>query len=133
VVEPRPSYQNISSVKAKVGNFRGIPDMSADADPASGVAVYSSTYCGGWCVVGGTSVASPLLAGYVNNAGHSLASTSAELTKTYITDSLKATGYWYNPNPYPPIPPFFDITGGRATPGWDQCTGIGSPRKVSFF
>lgn len=133
VVEPRPSYQNIPSVKAIVGNFRGIPDMSADADPASGVAVYSSTYCGGWCVVGGTSVASPLLAGYVNNAGHFLASTNAELTKTYITDSLNATGYWYNPNPYPPIPPFFDITGGRATPGWDRCTGIGSPRKPSFF
>jgi subtilase family serine protease len=133
VVEPRPSYQNINNVKTKVGNFRGIPDMSADADPNSGVAVYNSTSCGGWCVVGGTSVASPLLAGYVNAAGNFRASTNAELTQTYIFDSLTALGYWYNPNPYPPYPPFFDITGGRSTSGWDQCTGIGSPRKVSFF
>ena len=137
VDEPRPGYQDISSVKAKVGNFRGIPDMSADADPASGVAVYSSTYCGGWCVVGGTSVASPLLAGYVNGAGYFLASTNAELYKTYYLDSSTSLGYWYNPNPpYPPFPFFFDITtggGGRATPGWDKCTGIGSPRKLSSF
>ena len=133
VVEPRPNYQNINNVKTKVGNFRGIPDMSADADPASGVAVYNSTSCGGWCVVGGTSVASPLLAGYVNAAGNFRASTNAELTRTYIFDSSSALGYWYNPNPYPPYPPFFDITGGRSTSGWDQCTGIGSPRKVSYF
>jgi subtilase family serine protease len=133
VVEPRPGYQNINNVKTKVGNFRGIPDMSADADPATGVAVYNSTSCGGWCVVGGTSVASPLLAGYVNAAGHFRASTNAELTQTYIFDSSSALGYWYNPNPYPPYPPFFDITGGRATAGWDQCTGIGSPRNVGYF
>jgi subtilase family serine protease len=110
--------------------------MAADADPASGVSIYNSSTCHGFCVVGGTSVASPVLAGYVNGAGHFLASTNAELTKTYINDTLKASGYWYNPNGYPPFPPFFDITtggGGRATPGWDKCTGIGSPRKLSSF
>src|ERR1039458_5047937 len=72
--------------------------IRANATSPSGVAVYSSTYCGGWCVVGGTSVASPLLAGYVNNAGHFLASTNAELYKTYYLDSLNSLGYWYNPN-----------------------------------
>jgi subtilase family serine protease len=88
-------------------------------------------------VVGGTSVASPLLAGYVNNAGHFLASTNAELNKTYYLDSGTSLGDWYIPiSPPNPIPPFFDITtggGGRATAGWDKCTGIGSPRKLSNF
>jgi kumamolisin len=125
IYEPRPSYQNISKVKTIVGNFRGTPDMAADADPGSGVLVYVH---GHFTIVGGTSVASPVLAGYVNSAGNFLTSTNAELTKTYILDSSKASGYWY------PLP-FFDITTGstRATTGWDNCTGIGSPRKLSGF
>ena len=140
IYEPRPTYQNIPSVHAKVGSFRGTPDMAADADPGSGVSIYNSSSCHGFCVVGGTSVASPLLAGYVNAAGHFLASTSDELTKTYIADSSTITGYWYAPPPFPhaPIPPFFDITtgtngGSGATPNWDTCTGIGSPRNPSQF
>jgi kumamolisin len=136
IYEPRPSYQNIPHVKAIVGNFRGTPDMSADADPASGVSIYNSSTCHGFCIVGGTSVASPVLAGYVNGAGHFLASTNAELYKTYHLDSANGLGYWYTPIDSNPHPPFFDITtggGGRATPGWDNCTGIGSPRTPSNF
>jgi hypothetical protein len=48
---------------------RMIADVAADADPATGPAVYC-TLCGGWGVVGGTSVSAPLLAGVVALGGH---------------------------------------------------------------
>ncbi len=117
--EPRPTYQNI--IKKLVSSKRGTPDMSGVADPNTGVAVYSSTYCGGWCVVGGTSVASPVLAGIVNSAGTFLPSSTAELTKIYKEYGNK-TEYkkWFR-----------DITtgsnGSPAKKGWDECTGVGSP------
>src|SRR5579872_457791 len=76
--EPRPSYQNyISSI---VGAHRGVPDLAAVADPASGVWVYSTTNCSGWCIVGGTSLAAPLLAGMLNQQGHFWANTATALT-----------------------------------------------------
>jgi subtilase family serine protease len=56
----RPSYQ--SSISTISGSKRGVPDMSFDSDPYTGVAVYDSTPCNGmrgWLVFGGTSVASP--------------------------------------------------------------------------
>ena len=59
----RPSW-GISSTPG-VGFRR---PCTADADPNTGVAVYNSTDCGGWCQVGGTSVSSPVLAGITNAA-----------------------------------------------------------------
>lgn len=120
--EPRPSYQNV--IKKLVGSHRGTPDLAAVADPYSGVAVYSSTACGGWCVGGGTSAASPILAGIVNVAGGFAATTNAELTKVY-----KEYG---NPKQYRKL--FRDITtgdnGDPATKGWDMCTGVGAPKNL---
>ncbi|WP_427169603.1 S53 family peptidase [Arthrobacter sp. 92] len=51
---------------------RGTPDVSLDADPASGVSVYDSTaYNGksGWFTVGGTSASSPMWAARSADAG----------------------------------------------------------------
>jgi len=118
-VEPRPSYQN--GIKGKVGNYRGVPDISAIADLNTGVYVYNSNQ-GGWFIVGGTSVATPVLAGIVNKAGHFYQSTFTELKKVYSA-ALLSIGY-------------FDITygfcgpymGNRPRTGWDFCTGVGSPR-----
>ena len=64
---------------ANCAGKRATPDVSLDADPASGVAVYDSTnYQGqsGWFQVGGTSASSPMwaarsaVAGVVVNAGY---------------------------------------------------------------
>jgi len=86
--EPVPSYQK--SVENLVGSKRGSPDLSFDANPNTGVFIYDSTaYDGsaGWWIIGGTSVASPSLAGIVNSAAsfyHSFQSGSAaELTHIY--------------------------------------------------
>jgi len=120
--EPIPSYQSV--IKSIVGNFRGIPDLAADASPGTGVAVYSTTGCGGWCVVGGTSVSSPVLAGIVNAAGGFQTSTDNELTKVY-TEYGNASQY----KKY-----FHDVTIGNngfpAKTGWDYCTGVGTPKSL---
>ena len=49
--------------------MRTVADVSAVADPNTGVAVYDST-ASGWLVVGGTSAASPLIAGVIGLAGN---------------------------------------------------------------
>jgi kumamolisin len=116
--ESLPLYQNI--LRNISSTHRITPDVSADANPASGVLVYSTTGCGGWCVVGGTSVSSPVLAGITNAAGSFLNSTSAELTKTYGEYRLPGIYHKY----------FFDVVQG-AKFGYDQCTGIGSPRDLA--
>ena len=114
--EPRPSYQG--AISSQVGNFRGTPDLSFDANPNTGVWVFDSNI-GGWLVVGGTSVSSPALAGIINSAGTFRASTNAELTTIYGNRANTAD--------------FRDITTGFCGPyggysgaaGWDMCTGVG--------
>jgi subtilase family serine protease len=76
VVFGRPSYQN--SVRAIVGNHRGVPDISMSAACTGAVNIYQS-FAGqstGWYALCGTSEATPLFAGIValadQVAGHSL-------------------------------------------------------------
>src|SRR5260370_22870204 len=54
------------------GTPRQTPDISFNADPASGVYMYDTYGYGGWLTVGGTSVSSPALAGIINSAGNKL-------------------------------------------------------------
>ena len=67
VYETRPGYQD--AISTIVRTRRGTPDVSADADPSTGVWVYAYPY---WYIVGGTSVAAPVWAGIVNSAGQLL-------------------------------------------------------------
>lgn len=110
------------------GGNRQTPDMSFDADPASGVYVYLN---GSWLVVGGTSLSSPALAGVVNNSNQRLGLgpaggggfyTPAENNLIYA-ELLTNKDYTVN---------FYDVTtgsnGAAAGPGYDECTGVGSPR-----
>jgi len=124
-MEALPQYQLI--LGNILGPKRGTPDWAADASPNSGVAVYSTTGCGGWCQVGGTSVSSPALAGITNAAGSFANHTASELQKTYT---------WYRtPGLYRKY--FYDVTkgsnGSPAKLGWDQCTGLGAPRNLAGF
>jgi kumamolisin len=118
--EAIPSFQ--SAVAAIVQNQRGTPDVAADADPATGVWVYEN---GGWYIVGGTSVATPVWAGIVNTAGK-FATGAQELVGLYAAYANSST---YASD-------FDDIVQGSCGPnegylaatGWDFCTGIGSPQ-----
>jgi subtilase family serine protease len=97
---------------------RGTPDVAADADPTTGIWVYSYPY---WYIVGGTSVAVPVWAGIVNSAGRFAPSTQSELATMYAGLGNASV--------------FTDITAGSCGPnqgylaaiGWDFYTGAGSP------
>src|ERR1019366_9154085 len=68
----QPAWQS-SFVPNSVCARRAVADVSAVADPSTGVAVYDSyTYqgVGGWLVFGGTSVGSPLIASVYALAGN---------------------------------------------------------------
>ena len=85
--EHRPAFQNC--VSAIVGNARGAADVAAVADPsAGGVWIYNSQNSNarsnqGWLAVGGTSAATPIVAGIANNAGRFAASGNDELAYIY--------------------------------------------------
>ncbi len=118
--ESRPTYQN--SVAGIVGTHRGTPDISFDSNPATGVWVFATIVGSlpGWYIVGGTSLASPALAGIVNSAGLFKTSTALELTTIYANKANPAS--------------FRDITLGNCGPfggffaavGYDLCSGVGS-------
>jgi len=129
--EPKPSWQ-ISVVPSNVCKRRAVADVSAVADPYTGVAVYDSyNYqgAGGWLVFGGTSVASPLIASVYALAGN--AATVAG-----------STGY--GPYPYANPSSLNDVTSGsngscrgsvlcKAGTGWDGPTGLGTPSGTGGF
>lgn len=120
--EPRPRYQN--DIARTVGNTRGVPDVSFDANPDTGVWVWDSNLfqgaAGGWFVVGGTSVSSPSLAGIVNSAGHLFHSSEVELSVMY--DNAR-NPFEFNDTQVGYCGPY---AGFLAQRGWDFCTGIGS-------
>ena len=140
--EPAPGYQSgIYTLAQLLNGYRGTPDYSFDANPASGVSVYDSTSCQGyvgWLVFGGTSVASPSLAGIFNLAGAfdggwdggtNASSVQSNLYQNYDTASSGGTVCQYQS-------PFYDVSSGSAGsyPAgacWDFATGIGSGRGVS--
>jgi len=123
--EPLPQYQLY--VANRTNFMRGSPDRGLDSSGNSPVNIYSSSYCGGWCGVYGTSVASPTLAGISNFAGNFKSSTMADeapLYQLYIRPTQYLTVF-YSPT-----------TGNNGLPaelGWDQCTGLGTPRKPAYF
>jgi hypothetical protein len=107
---PKPSWQS-QTVCAK----RAAADLSAVADPNTGLAVFNAG-AGGWIVVGGTSAASPFVAGVF--AAYGIGSNDSSY-------------------PYQHASQFFDVTSGKngscgtilcnAGAGWDGPTGIGTP------
>ena len=125
--ESEPSYQTatLQAVGLSYG-VRTTPDVSFNADPNTGVAVYDSVpYSGqsGWFQVGGTSAATPAWAGLVAIADQGLATGGkGALSSTQAQTDLYAL----------PSSDFHDITTGfngySATPGYDLVTGLGSPK-----
>ena len=121
--ESEPTFQN----GVQTSGYRQIPDVSFDADPNSGVAIYDSYDYGSatpWIQVGGTSVASPCWAGLVA-IGDQLR-TSAGLTT--MDGPTQALPLLYGMK----AADFHDITSGSnggftAHVGYDEVTGIGTP------
>ena len=116
-----PSYQVSYGIPGANG-YRGVPDVSYDADPSSGVSVYDSTpYSGatGWWQVGGTSAGAPQWAA-IQSLGLSASNNN------FYQDAKSASYSSY----------FRDITVGSnghpATIGYDLVTGLGSPLTTNY-
>ncbi|MFC0548960.1 S53 family peptidase [Kutzneria chonburiensis] len=117
--EPKPSWQHDTSCTR-----RTVADVSAVADPATGVAVYDTYGESGWLVFGGTSVASPIIASVYALSGN-VSGVPASLAYAN-TGSL------------------FDVTSGSngscggtylctAKAGYDGPTGLGTPNGTGAF
>nr|WP_246144576.1 carboxypeptidase regulatory-like domain-containing protein [Actinacidiphila oryziradicis] len=119
--EPKPAFQ----MDTGCGN-RAVADVSAVADPATGVAVYQTYGNSGWAVYGGTSVSSPIIAGVYADAGTPVA------------------GTYPNSYPYAAGTGLHDVTQGSngsctpaylctGTAGYDGPTGLGTPDGLQAF
>ncbi len=117
---PKPSWQTDTNC-----SNRTVADVSADADPNTGVSVYDSFHQTGWLVFGGTSVSSPIIASVYALAGNA---------------SLVTDGSF----PYAHTSSLHDVTSGSngscagsylctAVAGYDGPTGNGTPNGTGGF
>ena len=107
------------------GTGRGVPDVAGNADPQTG---YQVLVDGTQTVIGGTSAVAPLWAALVAR----LAQATGGLLHGFA-DTLYA-GASAGTSPAG----FRDVTSGNngsfaAGPGWDACTGLGSPDGTALL
>ncbi|MEU2713324.1 putative Ig domain-containing protein [Streptomyces sp. NPDC007205] len=119
--DPKPSWQTDSGCSKRME-----ADVSAVADPATGVAVYD-TYGGtGWAVYGGTSASAPIVAG------------------VYALAGTPGTSDYPAKYPYQHTGNLYDVTSGSngscstsyfctAGTGYDGPTGWGTPNGTAAF
>ena len=130
--EALPAYQS----KAPAGG-RAIPDVSYDADPSTGFAVYDSTaYNGssGWFQMGGTSAGAPQWSAIIAAANQLRKSKSKAVLAAWTSTSIDRA----STDIYGLTTGIADITSGASNGscslcnpavGYDAVTGLGSPRK----
>jgi subtilase family serine protease len=134
-----PDYQRDTlpgSDKALLKGMRGLPDISYDADPNTGVLIYLSFPGGGtpgYYIIGGTSAGSPQWSGIIADANQ-----WAGRPLGFLNPALYKMGTSGDTND-----DFHDITVGNnsqngipgysATSGWDASTGWGTPRGAEMI
>ena len=119
--DAKPTWQTDTGCARRTNN-----DVSAVADPNTGVAVYDTYSQGGWLEVGGTSASSPIIASVFALAG------------------TPAAGTYPSSYPYSHTANLFDVTSGSngsCSPaylctgevGYDGPTGLGTPDGTAAF
>ncbi|MCD9873853.1 putative Ig domain-containing protein [Streptomyces guryensis] len=119
--DPKPSWQTDSGCSKRME-----ADVSAVADPATGVAVYDTYGGSGWAVYGGTSASSPIIAG------------------VYALAGTPGSGDYPAKYPYSHTSNLYDVTSGNngscstayfctAETGYDGPTGWGTPNGTTAF
>jgi kumamolisin len=128
----QPFWQKGPGVQNRYSNGnREVPDVAANADPATGYAVYCTVRnagcpAAGWVRMGGTSAATPLWAA------------SVALMNQYLAREGKPALGMINPALYglfnapQAFPAYHSVTTGDnlfypATPGYNMATGLGTP------
>jgi N-acetylneuraminic acid mutarotase len=119
--EHKPAWQQDSGC-----SNRTIADVSAVADPATGVAIYDSYQGNGWSSVGGTSVASPIIASVYADAGAPVAGSNPASYPYAGASQLNDVTTGSNGT----CTPSYLCTGGS---GYDGPTGLGTPSGVAAF
>jgi hypothetical protein len=121
--DPKPSWQTDSGCSTRM-----IADVSAVADPATGVSVYDTYQASGWNTYGGTSASAPIIASVYALAGtpgssdypaqypYAKAGTAALNDVTSGSNGSCSTSYFCT-----------------AGPGYDGPTGWGTPEGTSAF
>ncbi len=120
--DTKPAWQTVATGSCTT---RAEADVSAVADPNTGVAVYLTTGGDGWTVYGGTSAAAPIVA------------------SVYALAGTPAAGTYPASYPYSHPSNLFDVTTGNngscgaplctAGTGWDGPTGLGTPNGTAAF
>jgi hypothetical protein len=169
-VFPSPSWQQRAASWSQMGcgngvfSKRAVADVSADGDPYTGMAIYDATgkceyeeggkiHKGPWCTVGGTSLASPIVAAIFALAGgahgveypartlyeneiESLGSrndvevgSNGECTKAFEPDGLSGCASTEEAASSHCSAELICIAG----PGYDGPSGIGSPNGIGAF
>jgi kumamolisin len=122
-VFPLPSWQanaNVPAPSVSTGG-RGVPDVAGDADPVTGYQVRVDSES---LVIGGTSAVAPLWAGLIALSNQQNGKSAGFIQpQIYAANASSA---------------FNDIVSGNngafsAGPGWDACTGLGSPIGVNLI
>jgi hypothetical protein len=120
------AYETKPSWQTDVGcSNRMVADVSAVADPNTGVAIYDTYNASGWQVIGGTSASAPIIAGVYGLSGGALSATAAQ-------------GIYQNASA------LFDVTSGSngtcspaylctGAAGYDGPTGNGTPNGLCAF
>jgi kumamolisin len=121
-VFPRPVWQSAVVTQAN----RGVPDVAGDADPETG---YNIRVDGQDIVVGGTSAVAPLWAGLIALLNTQLSTGENPTRLGFVNSQIYAINQSAG---------FHDITKGNngamsAKPGWDACTGLGSPDGIGLL
>ena len=119
----KPTWQatvNVPSPTNAAGG-RGVPDVAGDADPMTG---YTIRVDGQTLVIGGTSAVAPLWAGLIAVANQQNGTTAGFINPAIYTSNVAKA--------------FRDVTEGNngafsAGPGWDACTGLGSPIAATLL
>ncbi|GHD99556.1 putative Ig domain-containing protein [Streptomyces alanosinicus] len=119
--DPKPSWQTDTGCAKRME-----ADVSAVADPATGVAVYDTFGGSGWAVYGGTSASSPIMA------------------SVYALAGTPGSGDYPAKYPYQHTGNLYDVTSGNngscspsyfctAGTGYDGPTGWGTPNGTAAF
>ncbi len=135
-IEREPTFQSTFGIPDDSRGYRGVPDVSYDADPSTGVAIYDSigiSGYAGWFQVGGTSAGTPQWAALIaiaNSLRAAARKANLSATDTALYALAKSA----------PTTDFNAVTQGTngtcgtlctAAAGYDFVTGLGTPQAAA--
>lgn len=122
---PWQQSAGVGDIPGTTTTGRGVPDVAGNADPVTG---YQVIVDGRQQAIGGTSAVAPLWAGLIARLAQATGKRFGLLQPLIYAGVTPGT----------PAPGFNDIVDGnngayQAGPGWDACTGLGSPNGQALL